>query len=198
MSEISARLSPFTEDLQKAINHHIYCEFQASFAYYEYTFLAYSCAKEENALHGFKQYFHRSAIECLADANAFMHYQCQRGGDVELREISAPKLFWGDPIGVFEKVLEMEKCISEDLYKLDEIADKCGDRAACSFIESGFLEKETRHVKTTADLLRQMKRVQGEGVGLFNIDKELRKNEGKVPWSNCATEVQEALLNLKF
>ncbi|CAG8479041.1 5590_t:CDS:10 [Acaulospora colombiana] len=198
MSGVSALLSPFSDELQQGINNHIHCELQASFVLL-LLWRTHRVGKNTRSM-VLNNIFNvlQLKYECLADANAFMQYQCQRGGKVELKEIDAPELCWDDPIETFEKVLALEKCISEDLYKLDAIAEKCGDKATCNFIEGGFLDKETCHVKTTADMLRQIKRVQGEGSGLYNIDRELRKNEGRPVWSNKAMDIQAAFLDFKL
>ncbi|CAG8469708.1 1492_t:CDS:2 [Diversispora eburnea] len=116
------------------------------------------------------------------DAKILSYYQTERGGHVEISEIRASKLYWKGAEETFKKILELEKGITDDLNKLDDTADKSGDRAASSFIENHLLAKQVCRVKTIADLLSQIKRVGGEGTGLFQLDLELRKNHGIPPW----------------
>ena len=76
----------------------------------------------------------------------------------------------------------------EDLERLCSLADKAGNHALTETIESRFLHKKTQHVKDIADLLQQTVRVSKQpGHGLYELDKELRKHKGCIPWA-CAND----------
>ncbi|RHZ84876.1 hypothetical protein Glove_74g116 [Diversispora epigaea] len=179
MNQSSAKTTSYSNDLQKAINGQINNEICASHEYFQ---LAWSCARDENALHGFKEFFLNFAHQRFCDAMCLSSYQTVRGGHVEVSETRAPKLNWKGAEETFKKLLELEKGISDDLNKLDDTADKTGDRAAANFIENKLLAKQTCRVKIIADMLTQIKRVSGEGTGLFQLDLVLKKNCGIPPW----------------
>ncbi|TXC07109.1 hypothetical protein FocTR4_00003533 [Fusarium oxysporum f. sp. cubense] len=62
---------------------------------------------------------------------------------------------------------------------------KAGDNALEDVIESRFLRKETRHVKDMGYLPQQCVRISKQaGHGLYHLDKELRANNGVVPWAS--------------
>ncbi|KAG9293460.1 hypothetical protein G9A89_009184 [Geosiphon pyriformis] len=186
MGEPCAKLRPYTEDCENAVNNHIQRELHAWYAFIN---MANACAKDSIALHGFKKYFKYAAVEAYADAAAFMKYQIQRGGTVKLPVLNPPEETWTNPSETWTHALELEKSIAEDLYNVVECADKCHDYALQSFVQDNFLQKETRHIKDTADIVRQVKRVQDEGIGLYELDKEFRKYGGMPKISNKATEL---------
>jgi ferritin heavy chain len=75
-----------------------------------------------------------------------------------------------------------------------------GDGAAEDAIQTHFLRKETRHVKDMGDLLQQCVRVSKQaGHGLYHLDKELRENNGVVPWGmrNDPDTITEELYSVK-
>ncbi|EMT67181.1 hypothetical protein FOC4_g10003729 [Fusarium odoratissimum] len=81
--------------------------------------------------------------------------------------------------------LQTEKEILEDLHRRCAAAEKAGDNALEDVIESRFLRKETRHVKDMGYLPQQCVRISKQaGHGLYHLDKELRANNGVVPWAS--------------
>ncbi|CAG8469689.1 1491_t:CDS:2 [Diversispora eburnea] len=52
MIQSSAKINTYSDDLQKAINTQINNEITASHEYFQ---LGFSCAQDENALHGFEE-----------------------------------------------------------------------------------------------------------------------------------------------
>ncbi|KAH7231055.1 hypothetical protein BKA59DRAFT_549994 [Fusarium tricinctum] len=85
----------------------------------------------------------------------------------------------------WELAWRTEREILEDLYRLCAAAEKAGDNALEDVIESRFLRKETRHVKDLGDLLQQCVRISKQaGHGLYHLDRELRANNGVVPWAS--------------
>ncbi|KAG9296461.1 hypothetical protein G9A89_015053 [Geosiphon pyriformis] len=48
-------------------------------------------------------------------------------------------------------------------------------KALQTLVEDNFFEKETHSVKNMANIVCQVRRVQEEGIGLCQLDKEFRK-----------------------
>jgi ferritin len=190
-----ARLSPFNHEIEEGINHQIHCELQA---WYAFTNLSQACSQDSNALHGFSEFFCMVAIESSANACAFMRYQNQRGGTVELRDIKTPKDTWTKPIESWQYALDIVKLNVESLFKLGKVAVDNRDLAFSNWLETHFMEKGTRHVKDVADILRQVQRVteggkSEGGQGIYELDREFRENGGRPMFSNRATEPLDLL-----
>ncbi|KAK4121904.1 ferritin-like protein [Parathielavia appendiculata] len=195
------KTTSFKEELEEAIRGHIHIELQSWFFYRK---LSNDCCRSNVALHGFGTLWKRCAVECLADANWLESYLAQRGGRSKPTAIEPPTVGWPDspvdPVQPVHEALKVEKSLLEDLQRLCEKANKCGDGAAEDAIQSHFLRKETRHVKDMGDLLQQCVRVSKQaGHGLYHLDKELRMSGGVVPWGgrNDPDTITEELYKVK-
>jgi ferritin heavy chain len=132
----------------------------------------------------------RSAAECFADAHWLEKYLIQRGGRSNPTDITAPNIGISDtpiePVAPVREALRVEREILEDLERLLSLASKSGDHSLEDVIETRFLRKETRHVKDLGDLLQQVVRVSKQpGHGLYQLDKELRRHKGRIPWGDA-------------
>ena len=155
-----------------------------------YRKLGNDASRSNIALHGFSQFFKRSAIECFNDGMWLESYLIQRGGRSKPSDIPAPDIhFPDDPVDCVipvYKALQAEKELLESCLRLAKAADDHNDSALEDIIESRFLYKETRHVKDMGDFLQQCVRIAKQpGHGLYHLDKELREGDGKLPWSQA-------------
>jgi len=152
--------------------------------------------------------FKRAAAECFADGMWLESYLVQRGGRSKPSDIPAPNTQFPDnpvdPIMPVKEALEYEKALLEDLLRLCKAADDAGDYALEDVVETRFLKNETKHVKDLADLLQQCVRVSKDpGHGLYQLDKEIRENNGTIPWSSANnpdstdTYLMEAIADLR-
>lgn len=181
------KASSFSQDVEQAILNHIHLELTN---WYFFKKLAADCARSDICLHGFAMLWSRSATECFADAHWLEKYLVQRGGTSSPKDIPAPNVEWPDepiePISPVRAALEAEKRIFENLHKLCATADQAGDYALEDAIETRFLKKESKHVKDLGDLLQQVVRVSKQaGHGLYHLDRELRKTNGRIPWGHA-------------
>ncbi|OKL59610.1 hypothetical protein UA08_05210 [Talaromyces atroroseus] len=134
--------------------------------------------------------FERSAMECLADATWLEKYLIQRGGRCKPTNIEAPSCEFPDnpvePVMPISKAVGIERKLLEDLERLMALASKTGNFSLCAVLDKRYLYKQTRHVKDMADLLQQTVRVSKHpGHGIFHLDRELRINQGTLPWGNA-------------
>ncbi|PGH06334.1 hypothetical protein AJ79_06577 [Helicocarpus griseus UAMH5409] len=194
ISELSAenidklvRTNTFSNEIEESVRGHIHQELQSWFFFRK---LAGDCARANIALHGFSMLWERSAAECFADAHWLEKYLIQRGGCSRPTDIHAPKISWPDapiePVTPIREAIKVEKEILEDLERLLGLACKSGDRSLEDVIQSRFLRKETKHVKDLGDLAQQIARVsKAPGHGLYQLDMELRKHNGRVPWGHA-------------
>ncbi|KAF5018004.1 hypothetical protein F66182_10030 [Fusarium sp. NRRL 66182] len=180
------QVSTFTDDIEDGIRTHIQAEYKAWFFFRK---LGSDCLRSNVALHGFAALWKRSAQEAFADATWLESYLVQRGGRAKPSDIPKPEIEWpDDPVDPLQPVyaaLQVEKGLVEDLLRLCAAAEKANDNALEDVIETRFLRKETRHVKDMGDLLQQCVRISKQaGHGLYHLDKELRNNNGVVPWAS--------------
>lgn len=119
-----------------------------------------------------------------------------RGGRSKPTEIEATTFEWPDdpiePVGPCKEALFVEKSLLEDLERLCSLAGKSGDIALTDAIQSRFMRKQTRHVKSLADLLQQVVRASKQpGLGLYLLDRELRHTDGIIPWESVNDPSQQ-------
>lgn len=55
--------------------------------------------------------------------------------------------------------------VNKSLLNLNKIADENNDPQLCDFITSGYLEEQVESVKKIADLVAQLNRIGGDGLG---------------------------------
>lgn len=114
-------------------------------------------------------------------------YLILRGGRSKPTAIEAPPIEWPDnpvePVHPCREALCVEKRILEDLERLSSLALKNCDIGLVNTIQTRFLSKQVKHVKNWGDLMRQVVRVSKvPGVGLYDLDSQLRHCKGHVPW----------------
>lgn len=66
--------------------------------------------------------------------------------------------------------------VNECLLKVHKVAEENNDPQMTDFIE-GYLEEQVNGQKELADLITNLKRVGGDGVGLFLFDQQLQSRE---------------------
>ncbi|OQE83694.1 hypothetical protein PENNAL_c0031G06613 [Penicillium nalgiovense] len=186
------RTASFTPEVEESIRGHIHQELTSWLFFRK---LGADCARSNISLHGFARLWERSAEECLADFKWLEKYLLSRGGRSKPTSIEATTFEWPDnpiePVGPCKEAFFVEKKLLEDLERLCSLADKSGDVALTDAIQSRFMRKETRHVKSLADLLRQVVRASKQpGLGIYLLDRELRDSDGIVPW-DCVNDPRQ-------
>lgn len=153
--------------VQKAINEQINAEFYSAFLY-----LSMSAYFEGENLPGFASWMNVQFQEEQFHALKFFNYLSERGGVVELETIEKPKTTWENAIDVYEETLDHERVVTGLINKLMDIALEEKDHATVSFL-GWFIDEQVEEESTAEGILNQLKRINGEGNGLFMIDKEL-------------------------
>ena len=90
------------QDLTKAINNHLSCEFQAS-----HTYLAMSIWLRERDLAGFSSYMQRKSQEERGHADRLIGYLVDCDEQVELPSVDAPQRSWTSTQTLFDQVYQM-------------------------------------------------------------------------------------------
>lgn len=130
----------------------------------------------------------RYAAQCLIDFHWLEKYLISRGGTCKPTAIEAPRIEWPqnpvEPVRPCKEALFVQKRLLEDLERLVQLANKIGDNSLADAVQVRFLRKQARYVKDLGDLLQQVTRVsKSAGVGIYHLDRELRKYKGRIPWT---------------
>ena len=177
---IRLRVPLILSNLEDAINDQINIEYNISYIYHSmYAFFS----RDNVALDGFAQYFKKESLEERSHAELLMDYQTKRGGKVSLQAIMPPQLEFehaqkGCGLYALELALSLEKLNYDKLLYLHEVADECGDAAACDFIEGELLESQVDSVKESAALVATLTRMGADGpyggLATWHFDKNLQ------------------------
>ncbi|KAI9927303.1 hypothetical protein ASPWEDRAFT_733808 [Aspergillus wentii DTO 134E9] len=178
------RPGTLTKEAEESVRGHIHQELTSWIFYRK---LAADCSRANIALHGFAMLWERSAMECMHDMHWMEKYLVTRGGRSKPTAIEAPQVEWPDnpvePLHPCQEAFTVEKKLLEDLERLCSLAQKTGETALSDAIQRRFLRKHSKHIKNLADLIQQVARVSKQpGLGLYLLDRELRKHTGMIPW----------------
>ncbi|OJJ43667.1 hypothetical protein ASPZODRAFT_19384 [Penicilliopsis zonata CBS 506.65] len=176
----------FTAELEESIRGHIHEELTSWLFFRK---LAADCSSANICLHGFAMLFDRFAAQCLLDMHWLEKYLITRGGTSKPTPIHPPSnaCFPSspvEPVRPTRDALAVQKRLLEDLERLVVLATRSGDTSLAIAVENRFLRKQVRYVKDLGDLLQQVTRVSKQaGLGLYQLDMELRKFKGKISWA---------------
>ncbi|MBU1880654.1 ferritin, partial [bacterium] len=96
----------------------------------------------------------------------------ERGGDVNLTAIAAPKTKWDSPMAVFKAVYEHEQHVTMLINGLMDIAEEERDRATISLLH-WFIDEQVEEEASADAIVQQLKLGGDKGAALFMIDREL-------------------------
>ncbi len=152
------------EELNKQINAEMYSSYlyQSMAAYFE-----------SMNLKGFANWMNVQAQEEMTHAMKFYRFINERGGRVKLGAIEAPKTEWAGLIEVFKDTLEHENYITGRINFLTSIAHEEKDYATVNELQ-WFIGEQVEEEANANELLEQLKFLNGEGHGIFMIDRELK------------------------
>lgn len=171
-NDVSLARQNFSEASEAAINRQINAELTASYVYQS---ISSWLARDTVALLNLSKYYHKMSMEEREHAQKLVDYMSKRGGRVKWEPIAAPPAEWKSAMNILESALKLERDVNQSLLNLHKVAGDSGDAALCDFIESEFLEDQVEDIKKAADLVTQLQRCGGEGLGLFIFDKEFQE-----------------------
>ena len=152
------------EELNKQINEEMYSSYlyQSMAAYFE-----------SKNLKGFANWMNVQAKEEMTHAMKFYRFVNERGGRVKFEAIAAPKVEWNGLIEVFQDTLEHEHHITGRINTLISIATEEKDYETVNELQ-WFVAEQVEEEANVNELLEQLKFINGEGHGIFMIDRELK------------------------
>lgn len=156
------------EKVQKAINDQINAEQFSAFLY-----LSMSAYFYNKGLPGFANWMYIQYQEELTHANKFFKYVNDRGGKVTQKAIDQVDTDFEGVIDAFEKTLEHEQKVTASINNIMDIALAESDHATVSFLK-WFVDEQVEEEANVTELLDTLKLINGQGNGIFMLDRELR------------------------
>ncbi|MBW8325429.1 MAG: ferritin [Prolixibacteraceae bacterium] len=155
------------KEVLEAINEQINAE-----TYSAYMYLSMSAYFEDMGLSGFANWMKVQYQEESAHAIKFFNYLTERGGRVTLKAVSQVPVDFDGIVDVFEKTLVHEIHVTSLINNLIEVAIKANDHASQSFLK-WFIDEQVEEEANVEKILQTLKLINGQGNGIFMMDREL-------------------------
>lgn len=157
------------EKMLSALNEQINAEQYSSLLY-----LSMSAWLSEKGLPGFANWMYVQYQEEMTHANKFFKYVVERGGKAQLNAIAQMPVEFDSVIDVVEKTLVHEQYITALINNLVDVAIEERDHAAQSFLK-WFVDEQVEEEANVQEILDTLKLINGQGNGIFMLDRELRQ-----------------------
>lgn len=153
--------------IEEAINAQINAEMWSAYLY-----LSMAAQCHELGLSGMANWFEIQFKEEQDHAHIFYNYVISRGGRVVLKPIEAVETEWKDALAMYEKTLEHEKVVTGLINNLYSIAVEEKDYATQTMLQ-WFIDEQVEEEENARTLIDTLKMINGNGYGLYMLDKEL-------------------------
>ncbi len=156
-----------SKTMQDALNEQMKHEFYSSYLY-----LSMSAFCDGANLPGLARWMRAQAQEETKHAMKIFDYLLDRGGRVELQQLSRPPAEFTTPREVFEQAYQHEKQVTASINKVYGLAVDERDFASTAFLD-WFVREQVEEEKTSGLLAEQMRMVGEDRPGLLMLDREL-------------------------
>jgi ferritin len=156
-----------SKKLEEAINYQINREL-----FSEYYYLSMASYFNSVGLSGFENFFLVQVEEERFHAMKMYRFLNEKGGQVKLAAIEAPKTEFKSAQEVFELAYEHEKLVSKLINDLMDLAISENDHAARNHL-NWFVQEQVEEEDSMETILNKLKLIKGEGHGLLMLDNEL-------------------------
>ncbi|RLD16568.1 ferritin [candidate division KSB1 bacterium] len=160
-----------SKTIEQALNDQITFEF-----YSEYLYLAMASYCDSIDLGGFANWLIAQAEEEHTHALRLFRFVQSREGKVELGALEKPKGAYKDVVELFESVLEHERKVTSRINAIYELALKEKDYPTQVEME-WFITEQVEEEKNVSDILKQIRWVKDNPMGLFMLDQQLGQRQ---------------------
>lgn len=157
------------KEVLDALNEQINAE-----TYSAYMYLSMSAYFENIGLSGFAHWMKIQYQEESAHAIKFFNYVAERGGRVLLKAVDQVAVEFDGVVDVFEKTLAHENHVTDLINNLMNVAIAASDHAAQSFLK-WFIDEQVEEEANVEKILATLKLINGQGNGIFMMDRELNQ-----------------------
>ena len=157
-------LSPAMQD---ALNRQMAAEFASSYLY-----LAMSAYCAARNFDGFAHWLRLQSQEETDHALKFFDMVIDRGGQVTLQPLEAPRTEYESLLDVMQQTLAHEQQVTAMIEELYAVAVREEDYTAQAQLQ-WFLTEQVEEEKTAERIVEQLRLIGGQGSALFLLDREL-------------------------
>lgn len=153
--------------IESALNAQVNAEMWSAYLY-----LSMAAYLHANGQPGMGKWFEVQFQEEQDHAKILFNYIIQRGGRVDLQPIDAVPTSWESPLAVFENALTHEQKVTSLINNLFALTAAENDYATQSMLK-WFIDEQVEEEENAQTIIDNLKMIQGNGYGLFMLDKEL-------------------------
>lgn len=164
-----------SEKVQEALRDQLNAELYSSYLY-----LSMSACLHSMNLDGFASWMRVQALEELYHTMKFYNFIEERGGQVILEAIGKPPTKWDSPLAVFEDAYKHEQKVTGMIDELVNLAFSEKDHASHNFLQ-WFVSEQVEEEASVDEVVQKLKLIDGQGSGLFMIDRELLQRAFTMP-----------------
>jgi len=162
-----------SKTMQDAINDQINKELFSSYLY-----LSMAAYFENKNLPGFAHWMRVQEGEEREHAMKFYDHLLERGGQVILKTIDAPKTDWNTSLELFQEVAEHEAKVTASINALYELALKEKDYPAQVLLQ-WYITEQVEEEKNAAEIVAQLELIEARGTAVLMLDHQLGKRGGE-------------------
>jgi ferritin len=167
------------EAMQQAVNAQINNEL---FSMYSYLSMSAYC--EHKQFRGCARWMRMQSQEEHTHAMRLYDFLIARQGRVKLQPIAPPQFDFASVTDVFQKALEQEQLVTQQINGLYEMA--FNEKAFAALVElEWFINEQVEEEKTARDIVYKFQLVKDDPAALLDLDRELG---ARGPDSAAATE----------
>lgn len=155
------------EKVTNAMNDQLQRELQSAYVY-----LGMAAHCEAESLPGMAAWFRRQFDEEQMHALKIYEFIIDRGARVELKKLDAASTKYSSPLNVFESALAHEQKVTAAINELYDLVAREKDFASQALLD-WFATEQVEEEKTVGQIVDDLKRIGGDGNGLFLLDKDL-------------------------
>ena len=156
-----------SKKMEEALNAQINAEMWSAYFYLSMSTWCAAAGKP-----GMAHWFEVQFREEQDHARIFFNYVLQRGGRVELKSIDAVPTEWKSELDVFESTLAHEEKVTALINNLFALTTAENDYATQSMLK-WFIDEQVEEEDNVRNILDNLRMLNGNGYGLFMVDKEL-------------------------
>ena len=164
-----------TKRIEDALNEQINAEMWSAYLY-----LAMSLDFDNKGLKGFANWFRVQYQEEQAHGLALIDYLLARGGRVELKPIAEVPTSWENARVAFNDTLTHERKVTGLIHALYAMAEEEKDFATRQKLNT-FVAEQVEEDDTVRQIIDDLNLVGDDGVGLFQLDRELGQRQYVAP-----------------
>lgn len=155
------------DDVRDAFNAQTTREVQAA-----YNYLAMAGWFEANGFPGFARWMQHQSEEEWAHAKRMFQFVLDRGGEIALGDLGAPRAAYGSVLEVFETGLEQERAVSGHIKDLYALAMDARDFASMPLLD-WFIDEQIEEEASFGQIVDDIRRAGDDAHAMLILDREL-------------------------